>query len=293
MNEISHPFEDPRRRCLKLEVWPGVDRAAWDAALAPGDLLDGTVGAAHHWCDDTRAKYRKGYGRWLTFLITSERFDADAAPAERITSAAVLAYIEELREQVAPWTVWGRVAELLAVARAMAPEEDWAWLRRITGRLEAQLRPSKDKHSRLRPAREIFEWALKALREIQRNPPLRHADTGYRDALIVALLIVCPTMRLRNLAMIEIGVHLIRHTGGFELRFAAAEMKARKPVEIPAPEALTPHLDRYLAEIRPRLLAKAPADSPETQRLWITQYGLPMNEKALYARINAALTAEQ
>ena len=38
------PFDDPLRRCLKLEEWPAVDRADWEAALEPGDLLDGTMG---------------------------------------------------------------------------------------------------------------------------------------------------------------------------------------------------------------------------------------------------------
>ncbi len=60
MTEDLLPFEDPRRRCLKLEDWPETDQKAWEAALAPGDLLDGTMGPGHHWCPDTREKYRKG-----------------------------------------------------------------------------------------------------------------------------------------------------------------------------------------------------------------------------------------
>ena len=189
-------------------------------------------------------------------------------------------------EQVAPWTVWGRVAELLAAIKAMAPDEDWSWLRRVVGRLEAGLRPSKDKHSRLRPAPEILDWGISAMQSIQRDPPLRHPETRYRDALIVSLLIACPTMRLRNLTMIEIGTHLLRLSDRYQLRFAAAEMKARKPVEIPVPEALTPYLDHYIVKVRPRLLAKAPVESPVSQRLWITQYGLPLSERMLHTRIS-------
>ena len=101
MTEGMHPSEDPRRRCLKLEDWPEIDREAWEAALAPGDLLDGTMGPGNHWGPDTREKYRKGYGRWLTFLITSGRFDPALTPAERVTPEAVGAYMDELNEQVA------------------------------------------------------------------------------------------------------------------------------------------------------------------------------------------------
>ena len=285
MTQALHPFEDPLRRCLKLCDWPDQDQQAWKVALTPGDLLDGTVGPGQHWCPDTREKYRKGYGRWLTFLITSGRCDRAASPAARITPAAVAAYIDELRTQIAPWTLWGRLAELLAVARALAHGEDWSWLRRLVGRLEANLQPSKDKHVRLRPASEIYNWALKQLRTIELDTPRRLAPVHYRDALAIALLIACPTMRLRNLAMIEIGPHLVRLSDRYFLRFEATEMKARKPVEVPVPDALTQHLDRYISDVRQSLLARASPETPQSERLWITQYGEPMGEKMLYERI--------
>ena len=37
--------DHPARRSLPLAEWPEADRSAWEAALAPGDILDGTVGA--------------------------------------------------------------------------------------------------------------------------------------------------------------------------------------------------------------------------------------------------------
>ena len=277
---MLHPFEDPRRRCLKLEEWPEADREAWDAALVPGDLLDGTMGIGHQWCSATREKYRKGYGRWLTFLITSGRYQDEVAPAARITPEAVAVYIAELAAMVVPWTVWGRLAELLAAAKAIAPHTDWRWLRGVVGRLECRLRPSKDKHSRLRPAGEIADWAYRRMDEILRDPPLRDAETSFRDALIVALLITCPTMRLANLSMIEIGQHLLRGKDSCELRFAAHEMKARKPVEIPIPESLLPYLGHYIETVRPALLG-----ATDTTRLWITRYGQPMTGKALNGSI--------
>lgn len=278
----SLPFEDPLRCCLKLDDWPRPDRQAWDAAFVAGDLLDGTVGPAHHWSIDTQEKYRKGYGRWLTFLITSGRFDPDLEPAERTTPETIAAFIEELQDQVASWTVWGRLAELLAVCKALAPEHDWDWLRAIVRKLEARVAASRNKHIRLRPAHEILAWAMQAMNGIQANPPARHPLTRYRDALMVALLIACPTMRLKNLAQIEIGRHLIQHSTGYELRFTGPEMKARKPVEIPVPRDLQPYLDHYRTAIRPSLLTKSSPGSPDTMRFWITQYSQPMREKAIH-----------
>lgn len=140
------PFEDPTRRCLPLDQWPEADRIAWQSALMPGDLLDGTVGPGYHWSSDTREKYRKGYGRWLTFVIGSGRYDPSHSPADRITKEAIKVYIVELQSQVAPLTLWGRMAELLAAAKAIAPDQDWRWLRRIVGTLERQAQASKNKH---------------------------------------------------------------------------------------------------------------------------------------------------
>lgn len=285
----SLPFQDPLRCCLKLDDWPKLDRLAWDAAFVAGDLLDGTVGPAHHWSIETREKYRKGYGRWLTFLITSGRFDPDLEPFERTTPETIGAYIEELQDQVASWTVWGRLAELLAVCKALAPERDWAWLRAIVRKLEARVAASRNKHIRLRPAHEILTWAMQAMDCIQANPPARHPLTRYRDALMVALLIACPTMRLRNLAQIEIGRHLIQHSTGYELRFAGPEMKARKPVEIPVPDVLTPYLVHYINVVRPALCTEAPGTNG-TRRLWITQYGHPMTGKVIHAAFSSATT---
>ncbi len=80
-----HPFEDPLRRCLKLEEWPEADRLAWDAALAPGDLLDGTMGAGHHWCSATREKYRKGSHGSAVQALKRELFEPDFERSTEMT----------------------------------------------------------------------------------------------------------------------------------------------------------------------------------------------------------------
>ncbi|MEL6226804.1 MAG: hypothetical protein AAFR01_07255, partial [Pseudomonadota bacterium] len=78
-----HPCEDPARRCLKVEDWPGEDRAAWNAIFTEGDLLEGDAGPGAHWSAATREFRRKGYGRWLNFLIVTDRLDRSTPPAAR------------------------------------------------------------------------------------------------------------------------------------------------------------------------------------------------------------------
>lgn len=285
MNKNLFPFEDPDRRCLKVEAWPEADRLAWGAVFQAGDILDGTIGAGCHWSKDTRHKYRRGYGRWLNFLHRSGRFDAASAPAERITPDHVGSYIEALTaDGVAPWTLWGRLAELLAVARAIAPDDDWAWLRRVVARFESRVSNAKDKLPRLRAAQEIAAWAYREMDTIRASPPLRDPETRYRDALMVALLITCPTMRLRNLAMIRIGRHLVERSDGYQLVFAAQETKTRQPFAIPVPVSLSPYIRHYLEQVRPGLLADV------SDRLWITRQGSPMTEKAVHYQIRRSTT---
>jgi integrase/recombinase XerD len=274
------PFEDPVRHCLKVHEWPGRDQELWHSLFVAGDILDGTAGAGNHWSEETRGKYCKGYGRWLTFLITSSQYEPDTEPWLRITSGRVRHYISELQEQVAPWTIWGRIAELLAVARGFSPDEDWAWLKRVERFLDANGHDSKIKTHRLRPAHEIATWAYTRMDEILADPPLRDPASNYRDALMVGLLITCPAMRLKNLTMIRIGMHLTKGHAGYSLNFAPEETKTDRPMSLPVPESLTPYIDHYIEQMRPRLMI-----ADDTDRLWITRYGQPLNKKCVFDRI--------
>ena len=274
------PFEDPLRRCLKVDKWPVLDQSMWYALFEPGDILDGTVGVSCNWSEETRDKYRKGYGRWLTYLITTEQLDGLVAPALRVTPERVSAYLAQLQTQVSDWTTWGRLAELLAVANAFCADTDWSWLRRFVRFLEANSQDSRNKYPRLRPATEIAAWAYTRMDELIINPPDRDPASKFRDALMIALLITCPAMRLGNLTMIRIGHHLMQTSEGFRLTFSRDETKTDKPMALPVPNSLSPYLDRYINHIRPQLIG-----DEEFDRLWITKYGQPMKGKTVYDRI--------
>jgi hypothetical protein len=47
MTTSPWPNKDPMRCCMKLEFWPEIDRIAWRAARAPGNVLDGGGPASH------------------------------------------------------------------------------------------------------------------------------------------------------------------------------------------------------------------------------------------------------
>ena len=270
------PLDKLRRRCLPVDEWPEADRLAWEEATLPGDLLDGTVGLAFHWSPQTRRKRRKGYGRWLNFLSTAGLLDPADHLADRITPKRIEAYVEELRSLVQSWTVYGRLEDLRAMATTMAPDRDWDWdwLRQIVRRLEALGRDSRNKFMRMQTAGDIAGWATTEMDCIVAEDRWdKRTLTEYRNALMVGLLIACPTMRLGNLRMIETGQHLVLLTEGYRLDFAASETKTRRPWSIPVPAFLTPYLDLYLSSVRPMLLKEN-----ETSRLWLNYKGDPLSK---------------
>jgi integrase len=272
--------DHPSRRSLPLAEWPEADHRAWEAALAPGDILDGTVGAAHHWRPNTRAKNRNGYGRWLTFLHRAGLLAAGQIPAERVTQENVRAYIAELQGQdVSSWTLWARLVELYSAITAMAPGSDLVWLCRATRAYALQRVERRNKLARLRPTHEILDWALGRMEEIRQESSRRDAAGAYRDALQVALLSACP-IRLGNLTMIVLDQHLVRTGGGFALRFDAEETKAGRWIAMPVPDCLTEPLEHYISAVRQLLL-----DGRESDRLWITVSGTPMRRRSIQQAI--------
>jgi integrase len=248
--------------------------------MMPGDILDGTVGPGFHWKNETREKYRKGYGRWLTFLIVNGLFCAQEVPQERVTPDRVAQYIEELQAQdVGSWTLWGRLAELLAAIKAIAPDKDFSWLRRIVRYYENNTVDRRNKHARLQPADRILSWSINQMDEITKDPPLRDAAGKFRDALVVGFLACCP-IRLGNLVQMQIDQHLIRSKDGYRIRFTAEETKTGHPISAPVADSLTEYFDRYFEEHRPELLLGG-----ESSSVWITRYSTPMRTNNMYAAI--------
>ena len=275
--------EHHHARCWKVEDWPAVDRCAWETILASGDILDGDAGSASHWKPTTIHKYRRGYGRWLDFLASSERLETTSSPVERISPAHLRAYIAYLEGSCAPFTVYTRISELLAVIHAMAPTQDWSWLKRAVNRLQRRAEAEKPAKA-VRSSADLLSWSLDAMAAIQGRSQTQgriglYDATRYRDAFIIGLLSLRP-VRLRNLAMIELGKHLTQTTEGFHLSFESRETKTGRPISFPLSNCLTGPLNTYLADYRTRLL-----DGGSSNHLWISQYGQSMTENALYTRI--------
>jgi hypothetical protein len=93
------PKKDAFRRCIAPCAWPELDRRAWANCLTPGDLLEAS-GAGASWAPHTRAKIAKGYGRWLTWLITKHLLDPAIAPGDRVNRQRVPEALRQYQRRI-------------------------------------------------------------------------------------------------------------------------------------------------------------------------------------------------
>jgi integrase len=269
------PADRRAYRSLPIERWPETDRGSWERLFVRGGPLD-EDGLRAGWCEQTRTTHAISYGRWLAFLAAIGELDPEEAPAARLTKERLRAYVEELGRSVGSVTVAGRIDHLSLVARSFDPEADFDWLIRLCRRLRARARP------RARPelprSREVYQAAcrLMAGAEAVRGDVPR--ALRFRNGLVIAMLTAAP-IRLRNLAMIEIGRHLTRRGEEYWLAFESHEMKGRRPFECPLPGPVGDAVDAYLRLHRPALL-KSPSD-----RLLISLRGKPIHPVSLCERI--------
>ena len=128
-----------RSKCLPITLWPPMDRAAWVTAICPGDPFE-CRGIAVSWSTATRRKTIAGYGRFLFWLKERNELDETAAPAARITRERLVAYLEDLTIINRGHTIQCRMQELGDAIQALAPEDDWRFIKRAAGRLRATTR---------------------------------------------------------------------------------------------------------------------------------------------------------
>lgn len=275
------------RLSLPCPEWPPADRAAWQRATASGDVFDG-CGPAAGWVQSTQAAVCYDYGRWLMFLAHHEPDALDRPLATRPTAARIQAYLDHLAASVRTVGRHSYLRHLRDALRVLAPDQDWAWLSRVVARLEAHRRP------RLKLPRLVNAGCLSELGyTLMRNAEQRRAEAahnpdawlGYRDGLMIAMLAARP-LRRRNFAAIAINRHLLRVGDQWRLVFAAGETKTGQPIEVILPDRLTPWLERYLAEIRPRLPGTKDHDG-----LWAGLKRRPLSGQAIYAAISARTRA--
>jgi integrase/recombinase XerD len=273
--------------------WPARDRALWEKGVETRGLFE-SDGAGAGWSEGSRYKTAVGYNAWLSWLVAKNLLDPDLSPADRVTRERVAEYIAELQAERAAYTVLCRVQELYDALRVVSPETNWDWLAQLYRTLRPQVRPTRDKVSRLRPIDELAALGERLMEEAETAPDwsARRQAVLFRDGLMIALLAYRP-LRLRNFAMMRLGRHLTKVSGCWQILFAADETKSHVPYEAIVPSALARGLERYLDVHRLVLMrgerADGRADAPPINRgldaVWVSEVGTQLEASALGRRI--------
>lgn len=279
---MTHPRQDPWRRCRPVHKWPTIDQSLWLAAIRRGDVLD-EAGALAHLRPQSLHKLRRGYGRFLTFVAQHGYLDEETQPASRVTVEVMRHYLSELSEQVSPYTRLARIAELLAVMEAFHPERDWSWLRAALDRLHAARPVGRNKRPLIRDSGEIFWTAHRALQAIiAEGLPDKCRAWRFQDALLLAFLAARP-LRRSNLAALSMGSSLIPAGETWTVSFEGQEMKNGLPFSAPLPGSLAAMITVHLERFRPILLGRR-----RHERLFVDYHGNPMTGMGLYHRVRKA-----
>jgi integrase/recombinase XerD len=272
-----------RPHCLKQEAWPRAFFQAWEEARRPPGLFDECKPAAQ-WRPATVKKVIKGFGVYLHWLQWRGLLLENSSLASLVTLERAREYQAALTEVgCAPLTIYSRVQELHLMMGALAPQGNWSWLGHAAKRIRRRARPIRQKLQRLQPINRLERLGIDLMSEASAEAGLTMFKRAllYRDGLMIALLAHRP-LRLKNFAALRLGTSLILDGNTASIIFPREEMKGKRPLEIPFPDALVDALQTYVFKYRPWLLSRPHAASTgESNTLWISNEARSMAEESI------------
>lgn len=263
------------RQQLRPSDWPAQDWARWQRAQVRNDPFD-EDGMLADSAPRSVKLYAEAYGLFIAWLDSISELDPKVALEQRVTAARIGRFILNMRNRCTAQTIDVRLAHLKTALRALAPAENWDWITRHplapnAKEIRASRKPiSKvDSAAILAQGRSLMDGAIMASGQ-------RTAIT-FRNGLMLVVQTLF-TLRLRNLAEITIGVHLVRRGQRWFLQFQET-VKNKADLDYEVPGWLASYLEIYLDHHRPILLG----DGPDHGGLWVCDDGEPMKPGGVHA----------
>ncbi len=285
MTEI-HPPPRTGRLIVPFQEWPDRDQTAWRHNCSPADDPfddDPRPGAERR--ADTLASYKKGYGRWLSFLASRGWLDP-AQPADaRVTRPRLRCYFRVLkRSGNRDQTIVDRFNHLASTIGILIPGADIGWIQRPDGAtIRSQL--ACDRRSNFVPPASdvLYKWGLSMMEKAaQATPATTVSCIAYRNGLLIAML-AARARRLRSMQLLRVGHELLRSPEGYRIELTPDQVKTNKPDRFELPTNLTPYIEHYLRQLRPQLLA-----GRHSEHLWINKEGVPLTSQGIQTMIKRA-----
>jgi len=276
---------------IKIENWPALDLQLWQTATKKGDFLE-PDGKAAHWSDATLLQVQKGYSKWLFHLIAEGTLPAQEmqAPIDRVSENQLRSYLERLKAQgLASQTIASRIVDLSEAIRVMQPKANITILRELSATLQQRATPSRKKHARIKPPKEIWQACLEYMEQSMQDHPVPNINQAsrFRDALSLGLLAQRP-LRRRNISGLVLGEHLTFDGGIWHCHIPGNETKDGSPISftLPEDERFRAAYTHYLLVSRQRLLRAPRLANDKLQDiigpLWVSMRGQGMTSHAFY-----------
>jgi site-specific recombinase XerD len=255
-------------RSLPIEFWPEADRNAWISACQPSLRLK-RGGAGSHMKPITLNDLGRRYGYFLDCMNRRGLLNPNRVAGAHVTPENVDAYLQELTARVSSVTIYGSIYKLRRACELIDSKRDLSWLTEIEKDLEILMRP-RSKANRWVLTEVLVEAGLTLVAEAETSRTMSKLARArqVRNGLMVAMLAM-HSIRLKNLADLEIGRNFIQIKGSWWIVLSASETKEGRPDERRIDDLLQPALDRYLKKYRP-FLARA---DQSTAALWLSSNG--------------------
>jgi integrase/recombinase XerD len=262
-----------------LTCWPAQDRIAWKHAIegTRADFLEDCPRLAA-WAPSTQRNARNVVSAFLRWLQTKMPVPLGGSLGQIATPSLLVGYVRERLSSHTPAAVNYELWLIEGALEAIAPDGDWRWIARLSPALRARARRTVPQPRPIVHAAILYDLGLQVIRESWDAEGEVNLSL-YRSGLVVALLAAAP-MRIANFSTLEIGRQLRQEGNSWMIHLAAEETKTRRADIWPISDQLGHCLDRYLAVVRPALLARA-RRSADTTRLWIGNSGQPIGHQVL------------